>query len=115
LAYVVRFDTSSALCMGACRMEGIEAMFRKDRSICERELRETPRPGIEKLRNPNARMYSHHNMSALNKFVGKVAQQAAAEAAAKEAQLQRKNILLAGGLVAFGGYEFSLCVRFLMR
>ena len=43
-------------------------------------------------------------MSALNKFVGKVAQQAAAEAVAKEAQLQRKNILLAGGLVAFGGY-----------
>jgi hypothetical protein len=53
-------------------------------------------------------------MSALNKFVGKVAQQAAAEAVAKEAQLQRKNILLAGGLVAFGGYVGSLCVRLLL-
>ena len=39
----------------------------------------------------------------LKTFVGKVAQQAAAEALVRETAMRRNNALLAGGLVLFGG------------
>jgi Ca2+-dependent lipid-binding protein len=43
----------------------------------------------------------------LSKFVGKVAEQAAAEAVAKQAATRRNNALLATGLCGFIGYAFT--------